>query len=102
MADKVQPIQLSLQDASALVYIVNSPGFPALQTLMEKRAEAASLAMLRVKPDDPERSKKIDALQAIAYATVEAFKALKMDIAYNVMVAGAPQEPSLQEEAIEA
>lgn len=65
---KFPPTVLSIQDRQALAALTYHAGFKVLQKLMESRVQQATVQMLTVQPDDPDRLKKIADLQAQAFA----------------------------------
>jgi hypothetical protein len=80
----IKPTELTSTDRMYLTRLVYDPGFTVLKALMEKRVAAATVAILEVQPTDPDRNKKILALQTVAYAVNTFCNDLFKDVQWQV------------------
>jgi hypothetical protein len=65
---KNTPTPLDEREKQILVGLTYHEGFAVLKRMMERRVQAATVAVLDVKPDDPNRSEKLNNLQLTAFA----------------------------------
>lgn len=89
---KFPPTKLTPGDRQALTVLTYQPGFKVLQHLMEIRVQQATVQMLEVAPDDPQRSQKISDLQGLAYAMNSFCADLLQDINWQVQAEMAEQD----------
>lgn len=87
---KLKQTELAPLDRQQLTSLLYHPGFTVLKHLMEQRVSAATVEMLGVAPDDPDREKKIATLQAVAYAQNAFCADLIKDVQYQVMLDTTP------------
>lgn len=89
---KFAPTPLSPGDRQALTVLTYQQGFKVLQHLMEVRVQQATVQMLSVAPDDPQRVQKISDLQAQAFARNSFCEELMNEIDWQVKSELAEQE----------
>jgi hypothetical protein len=86
------PTILNRAEREILSSLVYHDGFKVLLKLMETRTKMATVEMLNIKPDDPERLVKLSAMQAVAFAMDKFCSELSADVNWNIAMLQVPDE----------
>lgn len=93
--------RLTMEEQLYLSSLSKHPGFLVLKKLMEDACSQASAKVVRVKPDDPERTAKISAYQAEAYSINSFCAAVLKSCGWHAMTGEALEEAQKIQQSLE-
>jgi hypothetical protein len=89
---KFPPSDLTPIEKQALLALTYHDGWKVLVRLMERRVKNATVRMLDIKPDDPNRAQLMDKLQSDAFAKNDFCDELMQEVNWHVQTASGDDE----------